>query len=672
MVPGSRTKRTPSTSGTSPLRSDRRGQPKRLIRCVLAISLLITVLARSDRAPAAVTPSPGFGAIGAADGSAVALNRYDAYFVEASSTYAYPANLIKAVAWVEGGWVGNSPTGAVGIMQIMPKHWAASARTQGYDIYTPRGNILMGAHILAYNLKTYGSYEQSVRHYLGIGVDPTTGISDTRYWAMVKEKWQLLNVAPGSTTVENPEHRSNLVLGGQDPFRARDGSLSTSWAVSGRPVSAKLQIDLGSIMRVSSIWWVFKVEGAADHFSVRISADGRAWQTIGVFGNAPAKRWQSVRTDQKARYVRLQFSNPNADSVVGHVAELEVYAAVSGARTVTPTMTGSVTPSPTRTWTATGTPTPSASATGTSTPETLGTETASSEPAGTKTMPPSPEPSSTATRLPAACTASAATASYDTLFVVSCTGFKDGERIRVTWDLPTRSPLGTFTADAGGSGSGSVKIPESPGGAHDVWVVGETSGTKVKLAVVVKARTTLSARSGAVGSRVTVTLRGYVPGELVTISWFATANSSKIIKSELVVSSRGTATVAFSIPAATLGSHKIEGRGLLGSRSAANFTVAGVAPATATPKKTATATPTPSKTPTAIPTPSATPTSTAESTATATSSPTSTPGEEANPSEPLLTTPPSLGDVTTEAESLPTAIPELAETPLTTESAEDG
>src|SRR4051794_18638234 len=113
----------------------------RFVRVLVPIVLLAGILA-AVVAPTPAAPAPGTGTgIGSATGDAVILNTYDADFLAAAVTFSLPANMIKAVAWVEGGWAGDSVTGAVGIMQIVPLVWGDVARREGYDIHTPHGNI---------------------------------------------------------------------------------------------------------------------------------------------------------------------------------------------------------------------------------------------------------------------------------------------------------------------------------------------------------------------------------------------------------------------------------------------------------------------------------------------------------------------------------------------------
>jgi uncharacterized protein YkwD len=107
---------------------------------------------------------------------------------------------------------------------------------------------------------------------------------------------------------------------------AHDGSASTAWrSSSGRPSSAWAQFDLGSARTLSEIRWQFSQSSFADSFTIQVSSDGANWQTLAMRGNAPLGTWQSLATTATARYVRFSFSNPNRDSRVGYLSEVQLY-----------------------------------------------------------------------------------------------------------------------------------------------------------------------------------------------------------------------------------------------------------------------------------------------------------------------------------------------------------
>ncbi|MDE5446064.1 transglycosylase SLT domain-containing protein [Bradyrhizobium sp. CSA207] len=86
---------------------------------------------------------------------------YAAFVTEASHRFAIPERWINAVMQVESG--GNahaiSPSGALGLMQIMPATWVElSARHDlGIDPFDPHDNIMAGAAYLREMLDRFGS-----------------------------------------------------------------------------------------------------------------------------------------------------------------------------------------------------------------------------------------------------------------------------------------------------------------------------------------------------------------------------------------------------------------------------------------------------------------------------------------------------------------------------------
>jgi soluble lytic murein transglycosylase-like protein len=83
---------------------------------------------------------------------------------EAAGKTGLPGELISAVMATESGYRADavSPTGAMGLMQLMP----GTARALGVeDPYNPRQNILGGAEYLRHQLAHFGSIEQALAAY---------------------------------------------------------------------------------------------------------------------------------------------------------------------------------------------------------------------------------------------------------------------------------------------------------------------------------------------------------------------------------------------------------------------------------------------------------------------------------------------------------------------------
>lgn len=91
-------------------------------------------------------------------------------FDEWAATYGVPADLVKAVGFIESGWQSGvvSPDGAMGIGQVMPgtvDHMEAVIGTE-LDPWSPNDNIRMSARYLSHLLDiTGGDTETAVASY---------------------------------------------------------------------------------------------------------------------------------------------------------------------------------------------------------------------------------------------------------------------------------------------------------------------------------------------------------------------------------------------------------------------------------------------------------------------------------------------------------------------------
>jgi hypothetical protein len=90
-----------------------------------------------------------------------AANSYAGFINEASQRFAIPPNWIRSVISIEstGDMHARSPTGAMGLMQIMPTTWAElrERHNLGSDPSDPHDNILAGTAYLRELLDRYGS-----------------------------------------------------------------------------------------------------------------------------------------------------------------------------------------------------------------------------------------------------------------------------------------------------------------------------------------------------------------------------------------------------------------------------------------------------------------------------------------------------------------------------------
>ncbi|MDQ3540025.1 MAG: discoidin domain-containing protein [Chloroflexota bacterium] len=194
--------------------------------------------------------------------------------------------------------------------------------------------------------------------------------------------------------------------GSGSPY-VHDGRWSTSWYTVSSPNTGQFIIDYGQVRQLTGVRWGFRISGNADQFTVDTSMDGRTWSQVGTFGNGQKDTWYGTTLNQQGQYVRVTFVNPNGDSRLGYMSELQLWgtASIAGPTpTSTPTPTPTVTPTPSPTAaptiapTATPTPTPTAtpSPTVTSTPEPTVTPTPELTTTPTATaLPPTEAPTST-------------------------------------------------------------------------------------------------------------------------------------------------------------------------------------------------------------------------------------------------------------------------------------
>jgi subtilisin family serine protease len=127
-----------------------------------------------------------------------------------------------------------------------------------------------------------------------------------------------------------------------------DGNMSTAWTTaSNTPASGWFYVDLGSVKPIGTVRWVFGsgLGSLADSWQLQASNDATNWTTIAKRGNASPKSWQEQAVNKNARYIRFLYSNPNVETRLGGVAEIEVYAADGSATNLpTPTATPDQTP----------------------------------------------------------------------------------------------------------------------------------------------------------------------------------------------------------------------------------------------------------------------------------------------------------------------------------------
>ncbi len=284
-------------------------------------------------------------------------------------------------------------------------------------------------------------------------------------------------------------------------------------------------------------------------------------------------------------------------------------------RTPTATMTSTKTATAisTTTLTQTASPIPSASSTGTLTPTATPTPTKTPSPASTatatathtrtSTSTPTNTPSKTATKTPApvvkpSCSLSDSSARVGTKIVVSCKGFLPSEAVELFWDSTNGKQLAEGIANKGKI-EFTIAVPDSKRGSHKLIARGDSSGKQVSKSFAVESRVALSPSSGSGGVKVAVKLTGFRSGEIVTLRWYVSGSTTRMVRSSITAGANGSVATSFTVPSEeSSGAHKVEARGNSGSRASATFTVKPVKTATIeestsipTPEPTQTSTP---------------------------------------------------------------------------------
>jgi hypothetical protein len=183
-------------------------------------------------------------------------------------------------------------------------------------------------------------------HYVVIGIDRTSNPNSQyrNYWTTdfggVPDQAATICGSGGGGTP--PANVQLAIVGRQQSTNstgaanATDGNPTTAWRTrssSTRPTSAYIRFDLGQTRTLAEIRWQFNKIGFADQFTIEVSTNGSSWQTLATRGNASAVgTWQVLPTSASARYVRFSFANPNGDTQLGWLSEVQIFGPGTTAR----------------------------------------------------------------------------------------------------------------------------------------------------------------------------------------------------------------------------------------------------------------------------------------------------------------------------------------------------
>ncbi len=162
-------------------------------------------------------------------------------------------------------------------------------------------------------------------------------------------------------------------------------------------------------------------------------------------------------------------------------------------------------------------------------------------------------------------------------------GFGPNETVRVTWETTSGPLLANVQTNEKGTGSTSFPLPEGTGGWHDYVGVGQTSRLTAWGALYIERVFTLNPASGAPGTSIGVTIKGFPGNQSITVAWNKTSNNAGTSVCSGTTTSLGNFTCSFTIPQVGAGSYPVVATTTSGVSMTSNVTVSGPASVTITP-----------------------------------------------------------------------------------------
>ncbi|MEJ7837772.1 MAG: S8 family peptidase, partial [Thermomicrobiales bacterium] len=126
-----------------------------------------------------------------------------------------------------------------------------------------------------------------------------------------------------------PIASSSATMNSAASAKTWDGNTESNWT-SGTTPSGQviLTLDLGKNVDISGVKWMTAFNGYADQFTVRGINSSYQSRTLGKFGNPGQTRTfygVGVPDPVVVRWIKFYFDNPNLDSVVGSISEIQVW-----------------------------------------------------------------------------------------------------------------------------------------------------------------------------------------------------------------------------------------------------------------------------------------------------------------------------------------------------------
>ena len=134
---------------------------------------------------------------------------------------------------------------------------------------------------------------------------------------------------------------------------------------------------------------------------------------------------------------------------------------------------------------------------------------------------------------------------------VSGTGFGASQEITITFDA---MEVKKTTSEADGSFSASFTVPERGAGTYKIKASDGTNTKESNFEIIVSASispVTSTASPGHIGSKLTISGTGFIPGKTVTVTYDGNQATTTIVNTD------GTFSATFDAPASTGGAHTI-------------------------------------------------------------------------------------------------------------------
>ena len=154
---------------------------------------------------------------------------------------------------------------------------------------------------------------------------------------------------PGNLALDKAVTVSSSKDASHDGSKAVDGDLASMWQTAkavgkNKPLVEWITVDLGSSLSFSQVTLEWDANFATN-YTIQISDDGNGWSTVVDISGADGGNDMVAFNPVLARFVKLESTAWNSDSLRNWLREFEVYAA-SGGPTPTPTLIPTATPTP--------------------------------------------------------------------------------------------------------------------------------------------------------------------------------------------------------------------------------------------------------------------------------------------------------------------------------------